>query len=137
MTNSLFLMFLFLVGMAKGQSPSKIATAAGAAPVQAMPALPMPSLASATLETEPLLRISRSFHCWFEISSVSVLSNGIPAQYNDQHIEPHTACPCPTEHAGFFHGALHNLVKRAQHNRDCCGFESPTVSMSHRLQCHL
>lgn len=137
MKNSLFLMFLFLVGVANAQSASKMATTAAAAPVQPMLALPMPSLASATLEIEPLLRISRSFHCWFEISSVSVLSNGIPAQYNDQHIEPHKAWPCLTEHLGFFHGALLSLVKRAQHNCYYCGFESPTMSMPYRLQCHL
>ncbi len=137
MKNSLFLMFFFLVGMANGQSAFKVATAAAAAPVQPMPALPMTLLASTTLEIEPLLRISPRFNCWFEFSSVSVLSNGIPAQYNSQHIEPRTHCPHPTEHSGFFHGALLSQVYRAQSNRDFCGFEARTILIPHPLQFRL
>ncbi|MBA4303001.1 MAG: hypothetical protein C0424_02120 [Sphingobacteriaceae bacterium] len=134
MKNSLLLMFMFHVGMANGQSASKVATAEVAGPVQAMPALPMPLLASTTLEIVPLLRISLRLNCWMEFSSIYVLSHGIPAQYNSLHFEPNIACQYPTVHAGYFHDALIRAVKRAQSVYQLCGLEAPTLLMPHPQQ---
>lgn len=135
MKNSLFLMLLFLVGMANGQSASKVATAAAAPPVQPMPALPMPLLASTNLEIGPLLRISLRLNCWMEFSSIYVLSHGIPAQYNSLHFEPHLACQYPaTVHSGYFHDALIRAVIRVQSAYQLCGLEAPTLLMPHPQQ---